>query len=138
MRRAPPPTVPYRTVSKKEGVGLHQPQPRPPPPVVVLVLLLLLLLAAGEPLGASGEPAGSENLQELLHQCVSPSQTLQNSQTPLEGDTNPPVHKKEKKQHRRNPYRYLTSLLHRRRSDEDQTGILAGTDCEGPNYGTLP
>ena len=69
---------------------------------------------------------------------VSPSQTLQNSQTPLEGDTNPPVHKKGKKQHRRSPYLYLTSLLRGRRSDEDRTGILAGTDCEGPNYGTLP
>ncbi|CAL8346784.1 unnamed protein product [Arctogadus glacialis] len=113
-----------------------------------------------EPLGASGDSAGSENLQELLHQCitkakgeaannnnnttsrkrtgVSPSQTLQNSQTPLEGDTDPPVHKKEKKHHRRSPYLYLTSLLRGRRSDEDQTGILAGTDCEGQNYGTLP
>lgn len=66
---------------------------------------------------------------------MSPSQTPQQSQTPQEGeDLN--LCKKSKKQNK-NPYRYLTSFLHRRPSEEDQTGILASADSEGPNYGTL-
>lgn len=65
-----------------------------------------------------------------------PSQTQQQSQTPQEEeDLN--LHRKKKRQNKKNPYIYLTSFLHRRQSEEDQTGILASTDSEGPNYGTL-
>ncbi|KAF7669821.1 hypothetical protein LDENG_00134150 [Lucifuga dentata] len=110
-----------------------------------------------EPLGASSDPARSESLPALLHHCitkakgvaannnnnttssrtgVSPSQTQQQSQTPQEGeDLN--FHRKRKKQNKKNPYLYLTSFLRRRQSEEDQTGILASADSEGPNYGTL-
>ncbi|KAK5598883.1 hypothetical protein CRENBAI_002518 [Crenichthys baileyi] len=110
-----------------------------------------------EPLGASSDTAGSESLSALLHQCItkakgvaannnnnatsvrrtgmSPSQTQQQSQTPQEGgDLN--LRKKSKKQNK-NPFHYLTSFLHRRPSEEDQTGILASADSEGLNYGTL-
>lgn len=67
---------------------------------------------------------------------ASPSQTQQQSQTPQEGeDLNFP--RKRKKQNKKNPYLYLTSFLHRRQFEEDQTGILASADSEGPNYGTL-
>lgn len=67
---------------------------------------------------------------------MSPSQTQQQSQTPQEGeDLN--FHRKRKRQNKKNPYLYLTSFLHRRQSEEDQTGILASADSEGPNYGTL-
>lgn len=70
----------------------------------------------------------------LLGAC--PSQTQQQSLTPQEGeDLN--LHGKRKRQNKKNPYHYLTSLLHRRQSEEDQTGILASADSEGPNYGTL-
>lgn len=111
-----------------------------------------------EPLGASSDPAGSESLPALLHHCitkakgvaannnnnttsgrrtgVSPSQTQQQSQTPQEGE-DLSFHRKRKKQNKKNPYLYLTSFLHRRQSEEDQTGILASADSEGPNYGTL-
>ncbi|MED6242407.1 hypothetical protein ATANTOWER_004198 [Ataeniobius toweri] len=109
-----------------------------------------------EPLGASSDTAGSESLSALLHHCItkakgvaannnnnatsvrtgmSPSQTQQQSQTPQEGgDLN--LRKKRKKQNK-NPYHYLTSFLHRKPSEEDQTGILASADSEGLNYGTL-
>lgn len=64
------------------------------------------------------------------------SQTQQQSQTPQEGeDLNLP--RKRKKQNKKNPYLYLTSFLRRRQFEEDQTGILASADSEGPNYGTL-
>lgn len=65
-----------------------------------------------------------------------PSQTQQQSQTPPEGE-DLSLHRKRKRQKKKNPYLYLTSLLHRRQSEEDQTGILASADSEGPNYGTL-
>lgn len=65
-----------------------------------------------------------------------PSQTQQQSQTPQE-DEALNLHRKKKRQNKKNPYIYLTSFLHRRQSEEDQTGILASTDSEGPNYGTL-
>lgn len=65
-----------------------------------------------------------------------PSQTQQQSQTPQEGE-DLSLHRKRKRQNKKNPYLYLTSLLHRRQSEEDQTGILASADSEGPNYGTL-
>ncbi|XP_047247474.1 protein turtle homolog B isoform X1 [Girardinichthys multiradiatus] len=116
----------------------------------------LQISASGEPLGASSDTAGSESLSALLHHCItkakgvaannnnnatsvrtgmSPSQTQQQSQTPQEGgDLN--LRKKRKKQNK-NPYRYLTSFLHRKPSEEDQTGILASADSEGLNYGTL-
>ncbi|XP_042270838.1 protein turtle homolog B isoform X4 [Thunnus albacares] len=118
----------------------------------------LQISASGEPLGASSDPAGSESLPALLHHCitkakgvaannnnnttsgrrtgVSPSQTQQQSQTPQEGE-DLSFHRKRKKQNKKNPYLYLTSFLHRRQSEEDQTGILASADSEGPNYGTL-
>lgn len=67
---------------------------------------------------------------------VSPSQTQQQSQTPQEGE-DLTFHRKRKRQNKKNPYLYLTSFLHRRQSEEDQTGILASADSEGPNYGTL-
>ncbi|KAK5868789.1 hypothetical protein PBY51_009768 [Eleginops maclovinus] len=109
-----------------------------------------------EPLGASSDPAGSESLPALLHHCITkakgvaannnnnttsvrrtgvcPSQTQQQSQTPQEGED---LRRKRKRQNKKNPYVYLTSFLHRRQSDEDQTGILASADSESPNYGTL-
>lgn len=68
---------------------------------------------------------------------VCPSQTQQQSQTPQEEEEDLGLHRKRKKQKKKNPYHYLTSLLHRRKSEEDQTGILASADSEGPNYGTL-
>lgn len=64
------------------------------------------------------------------------SQTQQQSQTPQEGK-DLSLHRKRKRQNKKNPYLYLTSFLHRRQSEEDQTGILASADSEGPNYGTL-
>lgn len=111
-----------------------------------------------EPLGASSDTAGSESLPALLQHCItkakgvaannnnnttsgrrtgaSLSQTQQQSQTPQEGeDLNLP--RKRKKQNKKNPYLYLTSFLRRRQFEEDQTGILASADSEGPNYGTL-
>ncbi|KAL3057517.1 hypothetical protein OYC64_007894 [Pagothenia borchgrevinki] len=109
-----------------------------------------------ELLGASSDPAGSESLPALLHHCITkakggaannnnnttsvrrtgvcPSQTQQQSQTSQEGED---LHRKRKRQNKKNPYVYLTSFLHRRQSEEDQTGILASADSEGPNYGTL-
>lgn len=81
-------------------------------------------------------------MQFQLYSCAffflgaCPSQTQQQSLTPQEGeDLN--LHGKRKRQNKKNPYHYLTSLLHRRQSEEDQTGILASADSEGPNYGTL-
>lgn len=74
------------------------------------------------------------SLCPLLGAC--PSQTQQQSQTPQEGE-DLSLHRKRKRQNKKNPYLYLTSLLHRRQSEEDQTGILASVDSEGPNYGTL-
>lgn len=65
-----------------------------------------------------------------------PSQTQQQSQTLQEGE-DLGLCRKKKRQNKKNPYHYLTSLLHRRQSEEDQTGILASADSEGPNYGTL-
>lgn len=66
---------------------------------------------------------------------VASSQTQQQPQTPSEGwDLN--FHRKSRRQNK-SPYEYLTSLLQRRLSEEDQTGILASADSEGPNYGTL-
>ncbi|XP_068572104.1 protein turtle homolog B isoform X1 [Cebidichthys violaceus] len=117
----------------------------------------LQISASGEPLGASSDPAGSESLPALLHHCITkakgvaaannnnnttsarrtgacPSQTQQQSQTPQEGQD---LRRKRKRQNKKNPYIYLTSFLHRRQSEEDQTGILASADSEGPNYGTL-
>ncbi|KAK5904860.1 hypothetical protein CesoFtcFv8_006380 [Champsocephalus esox] len=116
----------------------------------------LQISASGELLGVSSDPAGSESLPALLHHCITkakggaannnnnitsvrrtgvcPSQTQQQSQTPQEGED---LHRKRKRQNKKNPYVYLTSLLHRRQSEEDQTGILASADSEGPNYGTL-
>ncbi|CAG08907.1 unnamed protein product [Tetraodon nigroviridis] len=118
----------------------------------------LQISASGEPLGASSDPAGSESLPALLQHCITkakggaannnnnttsvrgtgacPSQTQQQSQTPPEGE-DLSLHRKRKRQNKKNPYLYLTSLLHRRQSEEDQTGILASADSEGPNYGTL-
>ncbi|KAG7464405.1 hypothetical protein JOB18_011162 [Solea senegalensis] len=115
-----------------------------------------------EPLGASAEAVGSESLPALLHHCitkakgeaannnnntdparrtgVSPSQTRQRTQTPQDGGgggNDLDYHRKRKRQNKKNPYFYLTSFLHRRKSAEDQTGILASADTEGPNYGTL-
>lgn len=77
----------------------------------------------------------------VVHSCgflvgVPHSQTQQQSQTPRGGREHS-FHTKRKKQNKKHPYSYLTSLLHRRQSEEDQTGILAGADSEGPNYGTL-
>ncbi|TNN73234.1 Protein turtle B [Liparis tanakae] len=116
----------------------------------------LQISASGEPLGASSDPAGSESLPALLHHCITkakgvaannnnnttsgrrtgacPSQTQQQPQTPQEGQD---LHSKRKRQNKKNPYIYLTSFLHRKQSEEDQTGILASADSEGPNYGTL-
>ncbi|XP_034053753.1 protein turtle homolog B isoform X1 [Gymnodraco acuticeps] len=116
----------------------------------------LQISASGELLGVSSDPAGSESLPALLHHCITkakggaannnnnttsvrrtgvcPSQTQQQSQTPQEGED---LHRKRKRQNKKNPYVYLTSFLHRRQSEEDQTGILASADSEGPNYGTL-
>ncbi|KAK7905179.1 hypothetical protein WMY93_017786 [Mugilogobius chulae] len=110
-----------------------------------------------EPLGASCDPAGSESLPALLHHCitktkgaaannnnntnstgkigVASSQIQQKSQTPPE-EQDLHFHRKRRRQNK-TPYKYLTSLLHRRLSEEDQTGILASADSEGPNYGTL-
>lgn len=76
---------------------------------------------------------------ELLTVSLSgahPSQTQQLSQTPKEG-TDLEFHRKRKRQCKKNPYFYLASLLHRRKSAEDQTGILASADSESSNYGTL-
>ncbi|XP_067102522.1 protein turtle homolog B [Osmerus mordax] len=118
----------------------------------------LQISASGEPLGASSDAAGSESLQALLQQCItkakrvaantnnnstskrrtgaSPSQTRQPSQTAPAGE-DLYLHRKRKRQSKRNPYVYLTCLLRRRRPDDDQTGILASTDSEGHNYGSL-
>ncbi|XP_046892001.1 protein turtle homolog B-like [Hypomesus transpacificus] len=118
----------------------------------------LQISASGEPLGASSDAAGSESLQALLQQCItkakrvaantnnnstskrrtgaSPSQTRQPSQTAPAGE-DLYLHRKRKRQSKRNPYVYLTCLLRRRRPDDDQMGILASTDSEGHNYGSL-
>ncbi|XP_061638469.1 protein turtle homolog B isoform X1 [Phyllopteryx taeniolatus] len=113
--------------------------------------------ASGDPLGGAGDAAvGSESLPALLHHCitkakgvatnnnnnatsarrtgVAPSQTQQPCQTPHQDEV---LSRMRKRQTKNNPYLYLTSLLHRRRSEDDQTGILTGADLEGPNYGTL-
>ncbi|XP_072320369.1 protein turtle homolog B [Eucyclogobius newberryi] len=117
----------------------------------------LHVTASGELLGASYDPAGSESLPVLLHHCitktkgaaannnnntnstgktgVASSQIQQKSQTPPE-ERDLHFHRKRRRQNK-NPYEYLTSLLHCRLSEEDQTGILASADSEGPNYGTL-
>ncbi|KAJ0063719.1 hypothetical protein NL108_006656 [Boleophthalmus pectinirostris] len=117
----------------------------------------LHVTASGEPLGASADPAGSESLPALLHHCitktkgaaannnnntnstgktgVASSQIQQHSRTPPE-EWDLHFHKKRRRQNK-SPYEYLTSLLQRRLSAEDQTGILASADSEGPNYGTL-
>lgn len=68
---------------------------------------------------------------------VSPSQTQQQSQTTPAHREDLYLHRKRKRQNRKNPYLFLTSFLHRsRRSEEDQAAILASTDSDGPNYRT--
>ncbi|XP_057694586.1 protein turtle homolog B isoform X6 [Corythoichthys intestinalis] len=117
----------------------------------------LQISASGDPLGgASDAAAGSESLPALLHHCITKakgvaaninnnatstkrtgaasSQTQQPCQTPHRDEV---PGRTKKRQTKKNPYIYLTSLLHRRRSEDDQTGILTGADTEGPNYGTL-
>uniref|UniRef100_A0A3Q3DQH3 Immunoglobulin superfamily, member 9Ba n=1 Tax=Hippocampus comes TaxID=109280 RepID=A0A3Q3DQH3_HIPCM len=113
-----------------------------------------LQVSASDPLGgASDAAAGSESLPALLHHCITkakgvatnnnnnatfvrrtPSQTQQPCQTPHRDEV---LSRTWKRQTKKNPYLYLTSLLHRRRSEDDQTSILTDADLEGPNYGTL-
>lgn len=69
---------------------------------------------------------------------VSLSQTQQQSQTPSAHREDLYLHRKRKRQNRKSPYLFLSSLLRRsRRSEEDQAAILASTDSDGPNYRTL-
>ncbi|CAM9325249.1 unnamed protein product, partial [Lampetra planeri] len=67
---------------------------------------------------------------------MSLSQTQHKCQT-LHGGEDLNSQRKKKKQIKTNPYLYLSSFLQCRQSEEDQTGILASADSDGPNYGTL-